>query len=72
MSSEQLIHAKSVDEHSLDSDEKNTLEKKKNRVNINHLLSKLKEKQKLKKKENLIFLTLAGSIIITIGMISSL
>ena len=42
------------------------------RVNINHLLVKLRQKEKLQKKENLLFLSLGGSIIIIFGIICSL
>ena len=72
MSSEQSIDVKSLHGQTVDIDEKNIREKIKTKVNINHLLVKLKEKQKLKNKENLLFLTLIGSIVITIGIISSL
>ena len=72
MSSEQSIDVKSLHGQTVDIDEKNIPEKNKTRVNINHLLLRLKEKQKLKNKENLLFLTLIGSIVITIGIISSL
>ena len=72
MSSEQSIYVKSLHRQIVDIDEKNIPEKIKTKVNINHLLAKLKEKQKLKNKENLLFLTLIGSIVITIGIISSL
>ena len=72
MSSEQSIDVKSSHGKIVDIDEKNIPEKIKTKVNINHLLVKLKKKQKLKNKENLLFLTLIGSIVITIGIISSL
>ena len=72
MSSEQSIDVKSLHVQTVDIDKKNIPEKIKTKVNINHLLLKLKQKQKLRNKENLLFLTVIGSIVITIGIISSL
>ena len=42
------------------------------RVNINHLLSKLREKEKSQKKENLFFFGLVGTVVIITGIIASL
>jgi hypothetical protein len=72
MSSEQSIDVKSLHVQTVDIDKKNIPEKIKTKVNINHLLLKLKQKQKLRNKENLLFLTVIGSIVITMGIIYSL
>ena len=42
-----------------------------NRVNINHLMSKVRDEEKKQRKENLIFLGLIGSVIIITGIIAS-
>ena len=42
------------------------------RVNINHLLSRVREEEKRKKKENLVFLGLAGTVVVITGVIASL
>lgn len=42
------------------------------RVNINNLMSKVRADHKRKKKENLVFVGLIGSIVVIIGIIASL
>jgi hypothetical protein len=42
------------------------------RVNINNLMSKVRADHKRKKKENLVFVGLIGSIVIITGIIASL
>ena len=42
-----------------------------NRVNINHLMSKVRDEEKKQRKENLIFFSLIGSVIIITGIIAS-
>ena len=45
---------------------------KKPRVNINTLLSKVRQKEKKEKKENLIFFVLISSVVVITGIIASL
>ena len=42
------------------------------RVNINNLMSKVRADYKKKKKENLVFFGLLGSVIVVTGIIASL
>ena len=42
------------------------------RVNINNLMSKVRADHKRKKKENLVFVGLLGSIVVITGIIASL
>ena len=42
------------------------------RVNINNLMSKVRADYKKKKKENLVFFGLIGSVVVLTGIISSL
>ena len=42
------------------------------RVNINDLLSKVKNDEKKQKKENLVFFSLVASVIVITGIIASL
>ena len=42
------------------------------RVNINNLMSKVRANHKRKKKENLVFVGLIGSIVVITGIIASL
>ena len=72
MSSEQLTNTKISEIEIIDSDKKNISEKTRNSVDINFLLVKLREKEKLQKQENLLFLGTISSIIITIGIIATL
>ena len=51
------------------------LEVKKNpniKVDINDLLSKVRDEKKRERKENLLFLSLIGSVIVITGIIASL
>jgi len=72
MSGEQISIDRSVETPS-----KATIETEKktsvtsNRVNINHLMSKVRDEEKKQRKENLIFLGLIGSVIIITGIIAS-
>ena len=72
MSGEQI----SID-RSIETPKKITIESKKttskvsNRVNINHLMSKVRDEEKKQRKENLIFFGLIGSVIIITGVIAS-
>ena len=43
-----------------------------NRVNINNLMTKVREQEKKEKKENIIFLSLIGSVVLVTGIIASL
>ena len=42
------------------------------KVNINNLMSKVRANHKKKKKENLVFFGLIGSVVVLTGIISSL
>ena len=44
----------------------------KNKVDINDLLSRVRDEKKKERKENLLFLSLIGSIIVITGIIASL
>ncbi|MDB4845991.1 hypothetical protein OAH88_02340 [Candidatus Pelagibacter sp.] len=72
MSSEQSINIKAIQTGNIEIDSKNTTEKINDRVDINSLLMKLREKEKLQKKENLLFFGLVGLVIFIIGIISFL
>ena len=69
MSSEQSI-TKSLETTIVNNDIK-TIDKNHNKVDINDLLLKLRTKEKLQKKENLLFFGIIGLIIIIIGIIAS-
>ena len=43
-----------------------------NRVNINNLMTKVREQEKKERKENIIFLSLIGSVVLVTGIIASL
>ena len=49
-----------------------TLHKVSSRVNINHLMLKLREKEKKQKKDNWFFLGLVSSVVVVTGIIASL
>jgi len=70
MSSEQLTNTNNLKTESVDIYKKNTLEKTK--VDINCLLVKLREKEKLQKQENLLFFGVIALILTTIGIIATL
>jgi hypothetical protein len=72
MSSEQSINIKSIETPTVDITENDVIVKTKPRVDINHLLSKLREKEKSQKKENLFFFGLVGTVVIITGIIASL
>ena len=42
------------------------------KVDINHLLSRVRDEKKKERKENLLFLCLIGSVIVITGIIASL
>lgn len=42
------------------------------KVDINHLLSRVRDEKKRERKENLLFLSLIGSVIVITGIIASL
>ena len=48
------------------------LDPKNSRVNINHLLSKIRDEKKRKKKENYMFFGLAVGVLAVTGIIASL
>jgi hypothetical protein len=72
MSSEQSINIKSIETPTIDITENDAIVKTKPRVDINHLLSKLREKEKSQKKENFLFFGLVGTVVIITGIIASL
>ena len=43
-----------------------------NGVNINNLMTKVREQEKKERKENIIFLSLIGSVVLVTGIIASL
>jgi len=71
MSSEQSINQKAIEtpNGALAS---NVQEKPPTRVDINNLLHRVREKEKLQKKENLLFCGIVGSVIVITGVIASL
>ena len=72
MSAEQSINIKNFKTHTIDIHKKNIAEKTKSRVDINYLLIKLREKEKLQKQENFLFIGIISSIIVTMGIIVTL
>ena len=72
MSFEQSILIKTPNTKSIDTNKKNIAENIETSVDINYLLVKLREKEKLQKKENLLFFGIISSIIIAIGIIATL
>ena len=42
------------------------------KVDINHLLSRVRDEKKRERKENLLFLSLIGSVVVITGIIASL
>jgi hypothetical protein len=67
MSSEQLLNTETVQDH-------NEVRKKNipTRVDINHLVAKLREKEKSQKNGNLLFFGTIGLILLTSGIITTL
>ena len=72
MSSEQSFQTKTIQDEAIIFDKQKIVGKIGNRVDINNLISKLRAKEKLQRKENLFFFGLVGSIILVIGIISFL
>ena len=44
----------------------------KNKVNINLLMAKVREEEKKQQKENFVFFTIIGSVVVATGIIASL
>ena len=73
MSSEHSINNQSIETpNDLDLNINNAQEKTPNRVNINSLLSRVREKEKKEKKENIVIAGLVGTVIVVTGIIASL
>ncbi|MAJ65787.1 MAG: hypothetical protein CMI76_00620 [Candidatus Pelagibacter sp.] len=73
MSSEQSLNIKILNDTKANLGESNPIRKERPaRVNINHLLSKVREKEKSQKKENLVFFGVVGTVIVITGLIASL
>ena len=72
MSGEQIsIDRSVVSRKKVTFESERTTPKTSNRVNINHLMSKVRDEEKKQRKENLIFFGLIGSLIIITGIIAS-
>ena len=72
MSSEQSINIKSTVTPEIEDTIKDDLKKIQKRVDINDLLFKIREKEKVQRKENLLFFWLIASVIVITGIIASL
>ena len=73
MSSEHSINNQSIETpNDLDLNINNAQKKMPNRVNINSLLSRVREKEKKEKKENIVIASLVGTGIVVTGIIASL
>tara|TARA_B110000438_G_C15323573_1_gene440575 strand:+ start:334 stop:555 length:222 start_codon:yes stop_codon:yes gene_type:complete len=73
MSSEQIFNNKSLKTpNTIDLGLNEVPNKSSGRVDINQLLSKVREKEKKQKKENFVFLSLIGSVVVITGIIASL
>jgi hypothetical protein len=77
MSSEQSINTRALQNSNvanvaLELDKKKTPNILKKRVNINHLLVKLRHKERLQRKENLLFFGGIGLLISIVGIIATL
>tara|TARA_B110000438_G_C15475815_1_gene505142 strand:- start:135 stop:356 length:222 start_codon:yes stop_codon:yes gene_type:complete len=73
MSSEHIIYDKSLKTlNDIDTKLNKFQKKTSGRVDINQLLSKVREKEKKEKKENFVFLSLIGSVVVITGIIASL
>ena len=56
----------------ISSESRSAFYKVSSRVNINHLILKLREKEKKQKKENWFFFGLVSSVVVVTGIIASL
>lgn len=56
----------------IDNEEVNNKSSISGRVNINNLMNKVREQEKKEKKENIVFLSLIGSVVLVTGIIASL
>ena len=73
MSSEHSINNQSIETpNDLDLNINNAQKKMPNRVNINSLLLRVREKEKKEKKENIVIAGLVGTVIVVTGIIASL
>ena len=70
MPQEQVV-TNSNQDTTLDFEEENTVEAKSSKVDINILMDRVRSERKKEKKENLIFLSLIGSVILITGVIAS-
>jgi|TARA_B110001452_G_C14853358_1_gene298044 hypothetical protein len=73
MSSEQLNNTNNIETPNIENliDSNPAKSKSTGRVDINHLMLKVREEEKKAKKENLVFFGLVGSIIFVLGIILS-
>ena len=71
MSGEQVSVDRHVKTSQITIESSENTSKASNRVNINNLMSKVREEEKKQRKENLIFFGLIGSVIIVTGIIAS-
>ena len=62
----------STEVHSLENQTEPTKANKKQKVDINILLNRVRHEKKRERKENLLFLGLIGSVIVVTGIIASL
>jgi len=69
MSTEKIIKKKQIPSTSMTSEESKG--KTSSRVNINHLIARVKEQEKKENKTNLIYLGLFGVLIFSVGIILS-
>jgi hypothetical protein len=69
MSTEKIIKKKQIPSTSMTSEESKG--KTSSRVNINHLIARVKEQEKKENKTNLIYLSLFGVLILSVGIILS-
>ena len=72
MSGEQLSTENTIKTQELGSDGKVTRSKFSGRVDINTLMTKVRQQEKKQKKENLVFFGLISSVVVITGIIASL
>jgi len=72
MSGEQLVTENSIKTQGITSDVNVVHSKRPNRVDINTLMTKVRDEEKKQKKENLVFFGLIASVIVITGIIASL